>query len=335
MDTILKVENLKTSFFTHLGEIQAVRSVDFDVRKGEVLGIVGESGSGKSVTVKSIMSLLQYPGKVVDGQIIYKGMNLVELAESKMRKIRGNEISMIFQDPMTSLNPVMKIGSQIVDIIISHEKISRKKAKERALELLRKVKISSPEDRMNNYLHEFSGGMRQRVMIAIALACNPELLIADEPTTALDVTIQSQIMKLMKELQEELGTSIILITHDLGVVAETCNRVIVMYSGMIMEEADILNLFNNPLHPYTIGLINSIPRLDIKENEKLKPIKGTPPNLLNPPKGCPFAPRCQYSMKICRASLPQLNEVKPNHKTRCWLTHESAPENDIKKRLGE
>lgn len=334
-DIMLKVENLKTSFFTHLGEIQAVRNVYFDVRKGEVLGIVGESGSGKSVTVKSIMSLLQYPGKVVEGQIIYKEMDLVELNEARMREIRGNEISMIFQDPMTSLNPVMKIGDQIVDTIISHEKISRKKAKQRALELLKKVKIPSPEDRMNNYLHEFSGGMRQRVMIAIALACNPELLIADEPTTALDVTIQSQIMKLMKELQEELGTSIILITHDLGVVAETCNRVIVMYSGMIMEEADVFHLFNNPLHPYTIGLINSIPRLDIEENEKLQPIKGTPPNLLKPPTGCPFAPRCQYSMKICRARLPQLNEVKTGHKTRCWLTHEAAPENDIKNRVGE
>lgn len=332
-DILLKVDNLKTSFFTHLGEIQAVRNVDFEVSKGEVLGIVGESGSGKSVTVKSVMSL-QNPGKIVKGSIIFEDNDLVKMKDSKMQEIRGNDISMIFQDPMTSLNPVMKIGSQIIDIIISHERVSRKNARKRAISLLEKVKIPSPESRMNCYLHELSGGMRQRVMIAIALACNPKLLIADEPTTALDVTIQSQIMKLMKELQQEMNTSIILITHDLGVVAETCNRVIVMYSGMIMEEADVFTLFSQPLHPYTIGLLDSIPHLDINDEEKLKPIKGTPPSLLNPPEGCPFAPRCKYAMKICRNQLPTLNDITSDHKARCWLLHEEAPDNEIKRRGG-
>jgi oligopeptide transport system ATP-binding protein len=324
-EKLLEVNNLKTSFFTHLGEVQAVRGVSFSLKKGEAIGIVGESGSGKSVTALSVMKLLQYPGKIVDGEIIFKGQDIVNFPNKEMLKIRGNEIAMIFQDPMTSLNPVYTIGNQIVEAIVRHQKLSRKEAGKRAGEMLKLVGIPSPEKRVNSYPHEFSGGMRQRAMIAIALSCQPDLLIADEPTTALDVTIQDQILKLMKELKEKIDTSIILITHDLGVVADVCSRIVVMYGGLIMEEGTSRDIFYNPKHPYTMGLLKSIPRLDLGQKKRLIPIPGSPPDLLKPPKGCPFVERCSYAMKICRERLPQFYYIDETHKAMCWLLHQDAP----------
>lgn len=324
-EKLLEVNNLKTSFFTHLGEVQAVRGVSFSLKKGEAIGIVGESGSGKSVTALSVMKLLQYPGKIVDGEIIFKGQDIVNFPNKEMLKIRGNEIAMIFQDPMTSLNPVYTIGNQIVEAIVRHQKLSRKEAGKRAGEMLKLVGIPSPEKRINSYPHEFSGGMRQRAMIAIALSCQPDLLIADEPTTALDVTIQDQILKLMKELKEKIDTSIILITHDLGVVADVCSRIVVMYGGLIMEEGTSRDIFYNPKHPYTMGLLKSIPRLDLGQKKRLIPIPGSPPDLLKPPKGCPFVERCSYAMKICRERLPQFYYIDETHKAMCWLLHQDAP----------
>ncbi|MGF7057398.1 ABC transporter ATP-binding protein [Brassicibacter mesophilus] len=324
-EKLLEVNNLKTSFFTHLGEVQAVRGVSFSLKKGEAIGIVGESGSGKSVTALSVMKLLQYPGKIVDGEIIFKGQDIVNFPNKEMLKIRGNEIAMIFQDPMTSLNPVYTIGNQIVEAIVRHQKLSRKEAGKRAGEMLKLVGIPSPEKRINSYPHEFSGGMRQRAMIAIALSCQPDLLIADEPTTALDVTIQDQILKLMKELKEKIDTSIILITHDLGVVADVCSRIVVMYGGLIMEEGTSRDIFYNPKHPYTMGLLKSIPRLDLGQKKRLIPIPGSPPDLLKPPKGCPFVERCSYAMKICSERLPQFYYIDETHKAMCWLLHQDAP----------
>ncbi|MFZ5966079.1 MAG: ABC transporter ATP-binding protein [Bacillota bacterium] len=328
-ERILEVKNLKTSFFTHVGEVKAIRGVSFGLDKGEAIGIVGESGSGKSVTSMSIMKLLQYPGKIVEGEVFFKGENLVNKSEKEMQTIRGNEIAMIFQDPMTSLNPVYTVGDQIMEALRKHQGLSKKDAKEKAIEMLRLVGIPSPEKRVDNYPHEFSGGMRQRGMIAMALSCEPSLLIADEPTTALDVTIQAQILELMKDLKEKINTSIILITHDLGVVADVCSRIVVMYGGLIMEEGSTHDIFYNPKHPYTWGLLKSIPRLDLGGKKRLVPIEGTPPDLLHPPKGCPFAARCPYAMKICQEAMPQYYETGNNHRSACWLLDKNAPHVEV------
>ncbi len=328
-EKLLEVKDLKTSFYTHVGEVQAVRGVSFSLDKGEAIGIVGESGSGKSVTSMSIMKLLQYPGVIKEGQILFKGEELVNKPDKEMMSIRGNEIAMIFQDPMTSLNPVYTVGNQIIEAIVRHQKISKAEAREKAIEMLRLVGIPSPEKRIDNYPHEFSGGMRQRAMIAIALSCQPDLLIADEPTTALDVTIQAQILELMKELKDKIKTSIILITHDLGVVADVCSRIVVMYGGLIMEEGTAEEIFYDPKHPYTMGLLKSIPRMDLDEKKRLIPIEGTPPDLLNPPKGCPFAARCPYAMKICVEKRPPYFYANEGHRSMCWLGHKDAPKVDV------
>ncbi|MEC2074291.1 MULTISPECIES: ABC transporter ATP-binding protein [Alkalihalophilus] len=319
-ESIIQVRDLRTSFFTDQGEVKAVDGVTFDVPKGKTLGIVGESGSGKSITSLSILRLIQNPGKVVGGEMIFKGEDLLKKSEAKMRKIRGNEISMIFQEPMTSLNPVYTVGEQIGEAFRIHEGLGKKKAIERSIEMLKLVGIPSPEQRVHQYPHELSGGMRQRVMIAMALACNPELLIADEPTTALDVTIQAQILELMKDLQDRLGMSIIMITHDLGVVAETCDYVAVMYCGKVVEYASIKELFKNPRHPYTVGLLNSLPRHDIDlDGEELSVIKGSVPSPADMPKGCRFAPRCPFASDICRERLPELEEDENGNQIRCWI----------------
>lgn len=325
MNNILEVKDLHTSFFTHVGEVKAVRGVSFNVAPGEAIGIVGESGSGKSVTSLSIMNLLAFPGKIVKGSIIFDGRELVNLPEKQMQQIRGNEISMIFQDPMTSLNPVYTIGDQIMEPLVRHKKLSRHEAKKKAVELLSMVGIPSPEKRVDQYPHEFSGGMRQRAMIAMALSCRPKLLIADEPTTALDVTIQAQILELMKDLKEQFKTAIILITHDLGVVAEVCSRIVVMYGGIIVEEGETMDIFYNPKHPYTWGLLKSIPNIESGSRERLVPIEGHPPDLLNPPAGCPFCARCDYAMQICAEQRPPYTGVSSKHKAACWLLHPNAP----------
>ncbi|WP_432409611.1 ABC transporter ATP-binding protein [Wukongibacter sp. M2B1] len=316
---------MKTSFFIHVGEVQAVRGVSFTVNKGEAIGIVGESGSGKSVTSMSVMKLLQYPGKIKSGEVLFKGEDIVEKTDKEMMAIRGNEIAMIFQDPMTSLNPVYTIGDQIIEAIRRHQGLGKKEAKEKAIEMLKLVGIPSPETRVDNYPHEFSGGMRQRAMIAIALSCEPDLLIADEPTTALDVTIQAQILELMKDLKDKINTSIILITHDLGVVADVCSRIIVMYGGLIMEEGTAEEIFYDPKHPYTMGLLKSIPRLDLEQKQRLIPVEGTPPDLIKPPVGCPFTSRCPYAMKICTEHRPPYFEPSKGHRSMCWLLHDKAP----------
>ena len=319
---ILKVEGLRTSFFTHLGEVKAIRGISFSLNKGQTIGIVGESGSGKSVTSLSIMNLLTFPGKIVEGSITFNGEELTTKSKKEMLKLRGNDISMIFQDPMTSLNPVYTIGEQLRDVIKHHQKISTKKANEKILNLFELVGIPDPLSRIDNYPHEFSGGMRQRAMIAMALSCGPELLIADEPTTALDVTIQAQILELMTDISKESGTSIILITHDLGVVANTCERIIVMYGGLIMEEGTAEEIFLNPLHPYTKGLLKSIP--NPKKKERLIPILGTPPDLLKPPVGCPFVARCDNALNICARKEPPFYYAEEGHRAMCWLMHEKA-----------
>lgn len=321
---LLSVRNLKTSFFTHVGEVKAVRGISFDVNEGEVLGIVGESGSGKSVTSLSIMGLLQYPGRVVDGEILLNGEDILTYSKNQMRKVRGKEIAMIFQDPMTSLNPVYTIGNQIMEMILEHEKMSRREARERAIEMLKLVGIPAAEKRIDSYPHEFSGGMRQRVMIALALSCNPKLLIADEPTTALDVTIQAQILSLIKKLNRQFGMTTMLITHDLGVVATVCDKVAVMYGGLIMEYGTADEIFYHPRHPYTMGLLGSIPHVDGGEKRRLIPIDGTPPDLINPPKGCPFSTRCKYCMNVCTQEQPPYFE-EDKHRTMCWLLDGEAP----------
>ena len=325
-EPLLKIEDLKVSFFNHSGEIKVIRGVSFDVEQGEILGLVGESGSGKSVTSLSIMRLIKETGKITKGEITYKGESLLNKSEKEMMKIRGNDIAMIFQDPMTSLNPVFTVGNQISDVIRRHQGLSKSKAKDKAIEMLRIVGIPSPEERYNNYPHEFSGGMRQRVIIAMALSCEPDLLIADEPTTALDVTIQVQILKLLMGLKEKLNTSIILITHDLGVVANTCSRIIVMYGGLIMEEGKVEDIFYAPLHPYTKGLLQSLPKTDGREKTRLIPIKGNPPNLAFEIKGCPFAERCPYTMSICREKQPKYYYKDKNHRAMCWLLDKSISE---------
>lgn len=324
-EKILEVKNMKTSFFTHVGEVQAVRGISFSVERGQAIGIVGESGSGKSVTSMSIMQLLQYPGTIKEGEVFFKGEDLVKKSKSEMMAVRGNQIAMIFQDPMTSLNPVYTVGDQIMEAVIRHQGLSKKEAREKAIDMLRMVGIPSPESRIDNYPHEFSGGMRQRAMIAIALSCQPDLLIADEPTTALDVTIQAQILELLKELKDKVNTSIILITHDLGVVADVCSRIVVMYGGLIMEEGSAQEVFYDPKHPYTMGLLKSIPRLDLGHKQRLVPIPGSPPDLIKPPLGCPFAARCPYTMKICLEHLPEYHESTPGHRAMCWVHHKDAP----------
>jgi len=326
MAKILEVKNLHTSFFSHVGEIKAVRGNSFSMEKGDILGIVGESGSGKSVSALSIMGLIDHPGRVKEGEIIFDGELISDKTDVEMSNLRGKEISMIFQDPMTSLNPVFTIKNLMVEVIRRHQKVSKKEAVEIAIEKLRMVGIPEPEKRINSYPHEFSGGMRQRAMIATALSCNPKLLIADEPTTALDVTIQAQILDIMKKLSTEIDTSIIIITHDLGVIAETCKNLIVMYGGLIMETGSVDEIFYSPQHPYTNGLLASVPGRNGKGRGRLVPIPGTPPDLLNPPKGCPFAPRCPKAMEVCRVELAPTFHVSDTHSSACWLLHKDAPE---------
>ncbi len=321
---LLSVRELKTSFFTHVGEVKAVRGISFDVNEGEVLGIVGESGSGKSVTSLSIMGLLQYPGRVVDGEILLNGEDILTYSKDQMRKVRGKEIAMIFQDPMTSLNPVYTIGNQVMEMILEHEKMTKREARARAIEMLKLVGIPAAEKRIDSYPHEFSGGMRQRVMIALALSCNPKLLIADEPTTALDVTIQAQILNLIKKLNKQFGMTTMLITHDLGVVATVCDKVAVMYGGLIMEYGTVDEIFYHPRHPYTMGLLGSIPHVDGGEKRRLIPIDGTPPDLINPPKGCPFSTRCKYCMNVCTREQPPYY-AEDKHRTMCWMLDVDAP----------
>jgi len=324
---ILEVKNLKTYFYTEDGVVKSVDGVDFAVKRGEVLGLVGESGCGKSVTSLSIMRLIGVPGKVVDGQILFDGKNVLEFSEAEMVQIRGNRIAMIFQQPQSSLNPVFKVGDQIAEVLNIHRALGKKAGWERAIELLRMVGIPDAERRAHAYPHELSGGMAQRVMIAMALACVPELLIADEPTTALDVTIQAQILDLMRDLRSKMDAAIILITHDLGVVAEMAERVAVMYAGQIVEQTDVRTLFADPRHPYTQGLIGSIPVLGVIK-DKLEVIPGNVPNLVNLPPGCRFAPRCkartEYSLTICAQALPELKPLpnSTNHQVRCWLYHD-------------
>lgn len=325
MDKLLEINNMKTSFYTQAGEVMAVRGLSFNMNKGEALGIVGESGSGKSVTMMSLMRLLPDNGKIIEGNIIFEGRDLSKLSEKDMQWIRGNDIGMIFQDPMTSLNPVFTIGNQLMEPLIKHKSLNRSQARERAIHYLSLVGIPEPKERMKQYPHEFSGGMRQRVMIAMAICCNPKLLIADEPTTALDVTIQAQILELMVELKDKLNTSIILITHDLGVVAELCDSIKVMYGGLIVEEGFKRDIFYNARHPYTWGLLKSIPNPKNLIKKRLKPINGQPPDLLKPPKGCPFAPRCEYTMKVCMDLQPPLFDMSVEHRAACWLNHPDAP----------
>jgi len=328
VNNILEVKDLKVSFHTYAGEVQAVRGVTFNLKKGECLAIVGESGSGKTVASKAIMRLIPTPpGEIKkESSIIFDGkIDVAKLSDREMEGIRGSEMGMIFQDPMTSLNPTMKVGKQIAEGLIKHQGLSRSAARERAIEMLRLVGIPNPEGRVDQYPHEFSGGMRQRVVIAIALACNPKLLIADEPTTALDVTIQAQILDLMRDLQEKTGASIIMITHDLGVVADIAQRVVVMYAGKVVEQGTLDDVFYNPQHPYTWGLLRSVPRLDNDDKEELVPIDGTPPDLIAPPKGCGFAERCPYAMEVCMEQDPETTKINQGHSAACWLLHPNAP----------
>ena len=323
-NVLLDIKNERLSFFTPAGEVKALNDVSIQMKEGDVLGIVGESGSGKSVTAYSVMGLTAYPGRLIGGTIEFNGHKINELSEKEMRKIRGNEVSIIFQDPMTSLNPVYTIGNQIREVIRLHTNKNRKQTQERAIELLRLVGINEPERRLKQYPHELSGGMRQRVMIAIALACEPKLLIADEPTTAPDVTIQAQILELMMELKNKIGMSIILITHDLGIVANICEKIAVMYAGKIVEYGSADEIFYNPNHEYTKGLLRSIPNLKEKEHKKLVPIEGTPVDMLNPPAGCPFAPRCDKCMKICLRRMPEYTDICEGHYSACWLLQKEA-----------
>ena len=325
-EKLLEVKHLHTSFFTHLGEVKAIRDVSFHVDKSEIIGIVGESGSGKSVTSLSVMGLLAHPGKVTGGEILFKGEDLLKKSKHDMRKIQGNQISMIFQDPMTSLNPLFTIGNQITEAIRTHQKLSREEANKKAVEMLKLVGIPSPEKRVKSFPHEFSGGMRQRAMIAMALSSEPDLLIADEPTTALDVTIQAQVLALMKELNERLGTATILITHNLGCASSICDHILVMYGGKIMEEGSTEEIFYEPRHPYTMGLLNSVPKVSGEQSKKrLVPILGTPPDMLHPPTGCPFYPRCRFAMKACASmDVPEFT-LSDTHRVSCFMCHPEAP----------
>ena len=316
-EKLLEIKNLKTHFFTEDGVVKAVDGVDYSIDKGQTFGLVGESGCGKSVTSLSIMRLVDYPGKIVDGQIIFDGEDLVKKTDEEMRHIRGNDIAMIFQEPMTALNPVFSIGDQISEPLMIHKKMTKKDALDYAVELLRKVGIPAPELRVNEYPHQLSGGMRQRAMIAMAVSCNPKLLIADEPTTALDVTIQAQILDLMKDLRKDYNSSVIMITHDLAVIAEFAEMVAVMYAGKIVEYSDVRTIFKHPSHPYTLGLMYSVPRLDVKM-KKLYAIPGVVPNPLYFPKGCKYHTRCEFATDRCKVEEPPLVEIEPGHKVRCW-----------------
>jgi len=324
-DKILEIKDLHTSFFTHLGEVKAVSGVSFDVNEGEIIAIVGESGSGKSVTALSIMNLVPDPGKIKEGSILFDGREIANKSEKEMLSIRGKQIGMIFQDPMTSLNPVLTIGRQITEMLWWHNKMDKTAARNRGIELLKLVGMSNPEKRMKQYPHELSGGMRQRVMIAIALSCDPKFLIADEPTTALDVTIQAQIMDLIKGLNKKLGTSVMIITHDLGVVAGIANRVIVMYGGKIVEKGMVRDIYYHSRHPYTWGILNAVPKLSYVGQERLTAIEGQPPDMLNLTKGCAFCERCNYAMEVCKDTPPDLYDVSEQHQSRCWLLHPDAP----------
>lgn len=325
-EPILRLDNLHTAFHTKAGEVQAVRGVSFDVAQGEIVGVVGESGCGKSVTAASILRVLPENAWHSEGKILFLGEDLLSLSKSRMRAVRGRQISMIFQDPMTSLSPLMRIGRQIEEAILqSGDGVTRAQARERALEMLHRVHIPDPESRYNCYPHELSGGMRQRVMIAIALSCRPRLVIADEPTTALDVTIQKQILLLLKEMCREMNLSVIFITHDLGVVAELCDRVVVLYGGLVMEEGGVIEVFEEPAHPYTLGLLASVPKLTQEKAKRLTPIPGSPPDLLSPPAGCPFAARCRYARKICLKAMPEAQRLSPTHYGKCFLLDPGAP----------
>lgn len=316
---LLDVNDLHVSFFTPAGEVKAVNGISYSLKYGEVLGVVGESGSGKSVSAYTLMGLVDRPGKIVGGTINFNGHQIEKLTEKDYRKIRGSEISIIFQDPMTSLNPVFTIGTQLTEMLKLHTNKNAEERKAKAIELLSLVGMNEPERRMKQYPHEFSGGMRQRVMIAMALACEPKLLIADEPTTALDVTIQAQILELMVDLKKRINMSVMLITHDLGVVSDVCDRIAVMYAGRIVEIGTTDEIFYYPKHCYTIGLLRSIPRISLPKRERLVPIDGTPVDLLNPPEGCPFASRCEKCMKICLNKMPEFTQITPTHKSACWL----------------
>lgn len=316
---LLEVKDLRVSFFTPVGEVKAVNGISYDLDYGEVMGIVGESGSGKSVEAYSIMGLLQAPGRVIGGSITFEGQDVLAMNKKEKREFRGTQVSMIFQNPMTCLNPVYTIGQQLSEALLVHKKMKKQEALEQVKEILTLVGITNVEQRVNQYPHELSGGMRQRVMIAMGLICRPKVLIADEPTTALDVTIQAQILELMKDIQHKTGMAIIFITHNLGVVAEICDKVCVMYAGHIVEKADVRDLFYSPAHPYTRGLLRSMPRVDADSYERLIPITGTPVDMLAPPPGCPFSPRCEECMAICRRQEPPVTEVGEGHQSACWL----------------
>ncbi|MBY6277146.1 ABC transporter ATP-binding protein [Symbiobacterium thermophilum] len=325
MNNLLSIENLRTTFKTYAGDVQAVRDVSLTVREGECLAVVGESGSGKSVTMLSVMRLLANNARI-EGRAIFQGVDLLSLPEREMRRIRGKDIAMVFQDPMTGLNPTLTVGLQLREGMMYHLGLSRAEADKRAVELLNLVGVPEPERRLKQYPHEFSGGMRQRVMIAIALACNPRLIIADEPTTALDVTIQAQILDLLKRLKKEFNTSIIMITHNLGVVAGMADRVVVMYGGRVAEVGTVEEIFEEPKHPYTWALLRAVPRLDRSARERrLEAIPGSPPNMLQPPPGCPFHPRCPYAMNVCAAEAPAMTPLSDEHRAACWLLHPDAP----------
>ncbi|RBP07880.1 ABC transporter ATP-binding protein [Rossellomorea aquimaris] len=324
MNQVLSVQDLHVQFSTYGGEVKAVRGVSFDLHKGETLAIVGESGCGKSVTSQSIMRLIPSPpGKLTNGRILFKGKDLLNVTEPQMRKIRGADISMIFQDPMTALNPTLTIGEQIIEGILQHNDVSKNQARQKAIEMLTLVSIPNPEERLKQYPHQFSGGMRQRIVIAMSLVCEPDVIIADEPTTALDVTIQAQILELFKEIQQKTGVSIILITHDLGVVAQVADRIAVMYAGKIVEEGNRREIFYHPQHPYTQGLLKSVPRLDL-DGEDLIPIPGSPPDLFSPPLGCPFVPRCEKAMEVCDRVYPAKTQLSNDHHVDCWLQDKRA-----------
>ncbi len=334
MNPILTIEGLRTTFRTYAGDVQAVRDVNLTVREGECLAVVGESGSGKSVTMLSVMRLLASNARI-EGKAIFQGVDLLSLSEREMRKIRGKDIAMVFQDPMTGLNPTLTVGLQLREGMMQHLGLSRAEADKRAIELLRLVGVPEAERRLRQYPHEFSGGMRQRVMIAIALACNPRLIIADEPTTALDVTIQAQILDLLKRLKKEFNTTIIMITHNLGVVAGMADRVAVMYGGQVAEVGTVEEIFEQPKHPYTWALLRAVPRLDRRKDRRLESIAGSPPNMLQPPPGCPYHPRCPYAMNICAAEAPEMTPISDEHRAACWLLHPDAPPVDLSQEVTE